>query len=313
MSIATVPGVSPAEDTRTHDAASGEERIAELSELATHLQSSAEAERSALAKELHDELGGLITAAKMDMAWLQAHIGNSLDAASEEKFRSVVQMLNQAMTMKRRVVESLRPSLLDHFGLPVALRSHFEEACRPAGIECVATLPDEILDLEPAAQLTLFRVAQEALANSMARGSAKHVELVVEADGDNYHMTVGDDGQAMDAAQQRALAGMRHRVMGAGGKLEIEVAAGQGNRITVYVPRSPAKSDWETRFVIRSKSSVSKSESARSTSSKRTKALRRVRYAPAALTFILPLRERTDNSAYCFGSKLRQLRTILSR
>ena len=56
-----------------------------------------ENERSQLAKELHDELGGLITAAKMDMAWLQAHFGNNLDAASEEKFRSVVQMLNQAM------------------------------------------------------------------------------------------------------------------------------------------------------------------------------------------------------------------------
>jgi protein-histidine pros-kinase len=218
-------------------------RTEELSTLSTNLLRMMENERTLLARELHDELGGLITAAKMDMAWLQARIGASLDAASEEKFRSVVQMLNQAMTMKRRVVESLRPSLLDHFGLPVALRSHFEETCRPAGIECVATLPEEILDLEPAAQLTLFRVAQEALANSLARGSARHVELVVEVNGDNYQMTVGDDGQAMDAAQQRALAGMRHRVMGAGGRLEIEAVAGQGNRITACVPRSPAGSE----------------------------------------------------------------------
>jgi len=202
-----------------------------------------ESERSQLAKELHDELGGLITAAKMDMAWLHAHIGTSLDAASEEKFRSVVQMLNQAMTLKRRVVESLRPSLLDHFGLPVALRSHFEENCRPAGIECVTSLPEEILDLEPAVQLTLFRVAQEALANVLARGSAKHVELVIEPQGDQYQMTVGDDGQGMDATQQRALVGVRHRLMGAGGRLDIEVAAGQGNRITAYVPRSRAKSE----------------------------------------------------------------------
>ena len=218
-------------------------RTEELSTLSTHLLRMMEAERSQLAKELHDELGGLITAAKMDMAWLQAHIGGSLDPASEEKFRSVVQMLNQAMTLKRRVVESLRPSLLDHFGLPVALRSHFDENCGRAGIEYVATLPDEILDLEPAAQLTLFRVAQEALTNLLARGSARHVELVIEPEGDCYQMTVGDDGAAMDAAQQRALVGMRHRVMGAGGRLDIEVAAGQGNRITAYVPRSPAGSE----------------------------------------------------------------------
>ena len=218
-------------------------RTEELSTLSTHLIRMMESERSQLAKELHDELGGLITAAKMDMAWLQAHIGNSLDPASEEKFRSVVQMLNQAMTLKRRVVESLRPSLLDHFGLPVALRSHFDENCAHAGIEYVATLPEEILDLEPTVQLTLFRVAQEALANLLARGTAKHVELVIEPEGDCYQMTVGDDGQAMDAAQLRALAGMRHRVMGAGGRLDVEAVANQGNRITAYVPRSPAGSE----------------------------------------------------------------------
>src|ERR1041384_3433662 len=136
MSMATSPGEGPAADTRSSSPDSGgEARIAELSELATHLQISAEAERSALAKELHDELGGLITAAKMDMAWLSSHIGDSLDPAADEKFRSVVQMLNQAMTLKRRVVESLRPSLLDNFGLPVALRSHLDENCGRAGLE----------------------------------------------------------------------------------------------------------------------------------------------------------------------------------
>jgi signal transduction histidine kinase len=218
-------------------------RTEELSTLSTNLVRLMESERSQLAKELHDELGGLITAAKMDMAWLQAHIGGSLDPASEEKFRSVVQMLNQAMTLKRRVVESLRPSLLDHFGLPVALRSHFDELCGQAGVECITTLPEEILDLEPAVQLTLFRVAQEALANLLARGGAKHVELVIEPSEQGYVLTVGDDGTAMDTAQARALVGMRHRLMGAGGRLEVEAVPEQGNRITAFVPRSRAKSE----------------------------------------------------------------------
>ena len=214
-------------------------RTEELSTLSTHLLRMMESERSQLARELHDELGGLITAAKMDMAWLQAHIGNSLDAASEEKFRSVVQMLNQAMTLKRRVVESLRPSLLDHFGLPVALRSHFDENCSRAGIEFVATLPEEILDLEPTVQLTLFRVAQEALSNLLARGGARHVELVIESEGDGYLMTVGDDGKAMDGAQG-GLVSMRHRLMGAGGRLDTAAVPGQGNRIMAFVPRNAA-------------------------------------------------------------------------
>jgi two-component system sensor histidine kinase UhpB len=156
-----------------------------------------------------------------------------------------MQMLNQAMMLKRRVVEALHPSLLDHFGLSVALRSHFDEQCGRAGMEFVATLPDEITDLEPAVQLTLFRVAQETLTNLVARGQAKHVELVIEpekeGDSEGYLMTLGDDSSSLDAAQLRSFVGMRHRLMGAGGKLMVDGAPGQGNRIRAFVPRSSAK------------------------------------------------------------------------
>lgn len=253
MSTVPLSGESPASDARTSVSGEGGSparaeferelaaRTAELSDLATHLQTSGEAERSALAKELHDELGGLITAAKMDMAWLSSHIGASLDAAADEKFRSVVQMLNQAMTLKRRVVESLRPSLLDHFGLPVALRSHLDENCGRAGLEYIATLPEDTLDLPPASQLALFRVAQETLAGVLARGTAKHVELVIEEEGEGYAMLVGDDGAPFDANMQRTLVGLRHRIRSTGGTLEAQtLPEGQGNRIRVYVPRSPA-------------------------------------------------------------------------
>ncbi len=217
-------------------------RTEELSALSTYLLRMMESERSQLAKELHDELGGLITAAKMDMAWLHAHIGSTLDAASEEKFRSVVQMLNQAMMLKRRVVESLRPSLLDHFGLPVALRSHFDEQCGRAGIEYIATLAGG--DARPGARpcsSSLFRVAQEALANLLARGEAKHVELVIEAEGEGYLMTLGDDGTAMDETQLRALVGMRHRLLGAGGWLEVDVGARAGQPDQGLRPAIPSR------------------------------------------------------------------------
>jgi signal transduction histidine kinase len=243
MRLAQEAGASPEGVERDREL---EARVAarteELSTLSTSLVALMEQERSQLAQELHNELGGLITAAKMDMAWLQAHVVGSLDAAGEEKIRSVMQMLNQAMTLKRRVVENLRPSLLDHFGLPVALRSHFDEHCRSAGVECIATLPEEITDLDPMVQLTLFRVAQESLANLLTRGQARHVELVIEPEGEGYLMTIGEDGAAMDENQTRALVGMRHRLQGAGGKLDIDVVPGQGNRIRAYVPRSRAKS-----------------------------------------------------------------------
>lgn len=253
MTQSTEPGSVPAAEARTREQGGVEgrppavnatdpfERAQELAELVTHLQLTMEAERSSLAKELHDELGGLITAAKMDMAWLSAHIGNTLDAAGDEKFRSVVQMLNQAMTLKRRVVESLRPSLLDHFGLPVALRSHFDEQCGRAGLEYVATLPEEPLDLAPAVQLALFRVAQEALASVLLRGNAKHVELVVEADEGGYSMLIGDDGLGPLDKLSQPLMAIRHRVHSAGGRFESRTVPGAGNRISVFVPRASAQ------------------------------------------------------------------------
>lgn len=227
-------------------------RLAELHELSTHLLRLMERERAQLAKQLHDELGGMITAAKMDMQWLSAHIGASLDAKAREKFDSVVQMLDQAMVLKRRVVESLRPSLLDHFGLGVAMRSHFDEHCKRAGIDCIATLPEEALDLDSSLQLTIFRVAQEVLSAIVARGGAKNVEVVVEAqegeggDGEGYVLTIGDDGNAPDDLAD-ALLTARHRVALAGGHIETESRAGGGgvpggNRVRVFVPRSAAGS-----------------------------------------------------------------------
>jgi signal transduction histidine kinase len=217
-------------------------RTEELSSLSTHLLRLGETERASLARELHDELGGLITAAKMDLAWLSARLTGSLDAECSEKLDTVMQILNQAMMLKRRVVENLRPSLLDHFGLAVALRSHFEEHCLRAGIECVATLPEDALELDPVAQLTLFRVAQEALANILVRGGARHIEVVIEPEGGGYVLLVGDDGPGMDTDLARSMPSVRHRMAAAGGIVEAEARPDQGNRIRAFVPRSAAVS-----------------------------------------------------------------------
>jgi signal transduction histidine kinase len=117
--------LKPDEQTGQGLEAGASARLEELAELSTHLLQTLEGERARLAKQLHDELGGMITAAKMDMQWLTAHTGGSLDPKAREKFNSVLQMLDQAMMLKRRVVEGLRPSLLDHFGpaLPCAVIS----------------------------------------------------------------------------------------------------------------------------------------------------------------------------------------------
>jgi signal transduction histidine kinase len=207
-------------------------------DLTSYLLRTSEDERAALAKELHDELGGLITAAKMDMATLSSRLGDSLDAESADKFKSVMQMLNQAMILKRRVVENLRPSLLDHFGLAVALRSHLEERCAEAGIECITSIAEEPLELAQLTQLTLFRVAQEALTGIIGSGGARHLEVVLEPEGEGYVMTIGDDGSPRDGDLSRSMPSVRHRVKGLGGRIDAEARATQGNRLRIFVPKS---------------------------------------------------------------------------
>src|SRR5687767_6957120 len=97
----------------------------EMSALSAFLQTSAEREKASLARELHDELGGILTPAKMDLAWLQARLGGDPEYA--ERMRRLGVLIDQGIDLKRRVIERLRPSLLDHLGLAAAIQWYAEE------------------------------------------------------------------------------------------------------------------------------------------------------------------------------------------
>ena len=115
------------------------ERTAELNELTTHLQQSTEKDKAALARDLHDELGGILTSVKMDLDWLRTR--TTVPDGAEERFRQVNDLLDSAVTLKRRVVENLRPSLLDNMGLVAALEWHVTELCEKSGVDCELALP----------------------------------------------------------------------------------------------------------------------------------------------------------------------------
>jgi CHASE3 domain sensor protein len=102
-----------------------DERTDELNELSTHLQRSTEEDRAALARDLHDELGGILTSAKMDLEWLRTHATHAPEALRH--FVQLSEMLDEAVSIKRRVVENLRPSLLDNLGLAPALEWYITE------------------------------------------------------------------------------------------------------------------------------------------------------------------------------------------
>jgi signal transduction histidine kinase len=216
-----------------------EVRTRELSELSTHLQNFAEKEKSELARHLHDELGGLLTAAKMDLSWLQSRL---TDAPYGERLGQLGGVLDDAMNLKRRVVEDLRPSLLDHFGLPTALRAHVESVCSKAGLQCEVTMTEEAETLPKELAIALFRVIQEGLTNIVRHAHAQHVRLALTADAHRYLLLLTDDGCGMKMSDSafrwsHGLAGMRHRVDALGGKFTIESGPAEGTTLRIEVPR----------------------------------------------------------------------------
>lgn len=216
-----------------------DERVREVSRLATYLQGLAEREKAEIARTLHDELGGLLTAAKMDLSWLQSRVQAP---ELQERLAQLGGVLDEAMDLKRRLVDDLRPSLLDHFGLPTALRTYVVAACIKTGLEAEVELADEAQALPRDTAIAVFRIVQEGLSNIIRHGDAKHVRLAMRAERDGYELTLSDDGRGFDpdgevaARKTFGLMGMRQRVSSFGGSLVIESGAGRGTTLRVQVP-----------------------------------------------------------------------------
>jgi signal transduction histidine kinase len=217
-----------------------EDRTRELSALSNHLQALSEREKSDLARKLHDELGGLLTAAKMDLSWLQSRLEG---VAIQERLAQLGGVLDEAMDLKRRVVEELRPSLLDHFGLPTALRAHVESTCAKAGLASQIVVEHTCESMPKDSTIALFRVVQEGLSNIIRHAQAKTVKLELSGDERHCIVTLADDGQGFDVRSPQfrwshGLMGMRQRAEALGGRLQIQSTVGGGTRVRVDIPIS---------------------------------------------------------------------------
>jgi signal transduction histidine kinase len=214
-------------------------RTRELSELSTHLQDLAEKEKSELARHLHDELGGLLTAAKMDLSWMQTRL---TDVPYGQRLTQLGTVLDEAMDLKRRVVEELRPSLLDHFGLPTALRAHVETVCTQASLQCEVVMSEDADTIPKECAIALFRVIQEGLTNVVRHANARQVRLALTSDDHRYLLLLIDDGSGMrlNDTQFRwshGLAGMRQRVQALGGQFSIESSPAAGTTLRIELPK----------------------------------------------------------------------------
>jgi hypothetical protein len=217
-----------------------EDRVRELTSLSHHLQALSEREKWELARKLQDELGGLLTAAKMDLSWLQSRLEG---AAIQERLSQLGGVLDEAMNLKRRVVEDLRPSLLEHFGLPTAVRDYVESTCTREGLRIEVDLVHGCESMAKDTSIALFRIVQEGLANIILHGHAKTVKLELHGDEHNCVLTLSDDGRGFDAHNpefrwSHGLWGMRQRAEGVGGHFEIKSSVGVGTTLSVAVPLS---------------------------------------------------------------------------
>lgn len=214
------------------------DRTASLSELASHLQQVREDERGFLARELHDELGALLTSAKLDVARLKSKIDHQAPDIAE-RLKHLNETLNSGIALKRRIIEDLRPSSLSNLGLTAALEILTREHAEGAGIEVETNL--EAVELTEATQLTVYRLVQEALTNISKYAKAKKVLVTVHGYPTHVAVQVRDDGAGFDPAAvgptSHGLAGMRHRVEAAGGRLTITSSPDSGTLISAVLPK----------------------------------------------------------------------------
>jgi signal transduction histidine kinase len=215
------------------------ERTASLAQLATHLQQVREEERGHLARELHDELGALLTAAKLDVARLKSRLGAQPPEVGE-RLLHLTETLNSGIALKRRIIEDLRPSSLANLGLTASLEILAREFSERSGIEVAASV--EEVELDEHAQLTTYRIVQESLTNVGKYAQAQQVDISVRNGGGHVEVEIRDNGEGFNVDDVRTsthgLAGMKHRVEAAGGRLTVQSELGEGTRISATLPRS---------------------------------------------------------------------------
>jgi signal transduction histidine kinase len=217
-----------------------EERTNELSALSEHLQRATELEKSRLARELHDELGGLLVAIKMDLAQLAKKM-DVTEPDIQVRWQRIQSALSAGVALKRRVIEELRPTLLDNMGLVAALRWQAEETCQNAGIELQADFPEEELQLDTNVAIAVFRVAQETLTNMVKHARATQASVTLQVSSVELVLTIQDNGIGIATTTgsrigSHGLLSMKYRMQSLGGSFFIGSALPKGTLVVVRLP-----------------------------------------------------------------------------
>ena len=211
-----------------------------LRALAARLQATHEAERSVLAREIHDELSGSLTALKMDLSLLPDRAAKHHDLLLE-KVGSMSALIDRTLDRVHTIVTELRPVVLDKLGLVAATEWQAREFQERSGIACGIHLPIEEVPLEHDRATAVFRILQEALTNVARHAGASKVIVDLRSEAGHLILEVHDNGKgieekAIDAHSSMGLLGMRERALSFGGAIEITALPEGGTLVGVTIP-----------------------------------------------------------------------------
>jgi len=247
-----VGGISDVTEQRKAEQALENSRR-QLRALSARLQSVREEERTTVAREIHDELGQVLTALKINLDWLERKLGvRDNDLSLNPLLDRVVEsaeIADSAIASVQKIASELRPSSLDTLGLTAALGHEAQRFQQRTGIVCQVKLPADGLGLPPKAATTIFRIFQEALTNVARHAQATEVQASLESESEEVILQVQDNGRGIRPeeladAKSLGLLGMRERAAVLGGEVVIAPRQPSGTRVTLRLPRAAN----ETKF-----------------------------------------------------------------
>ncbi|MBK3511167.1 PAS domain-containing sensor histidine kinase [Pseudomonas sp. MF6747] len=210
----------------------------QLRELSAHLETVREEEKARIAREVHDELGQMLTVLKLETSMCELAYAQ-LDPGLNERLNSMKRLIAQLFQLVRDVATALRPPILDA-GIASAIEWQARRFEARTHIPCLVQVPENLPALSDAKAIGLFRILQEALTNVMRHAQAHTVELTLSVEGADLRLTISDDGVGFVETQGRPVSfgvvGMRERVLMMGGQLSLHSEPGEGTTLSVTVP-----------------------------------------------------------------------------
>lgn len=221
----------------------------QLRALTARLESLREEERTRISREIHDELGQMLTGLKMDLRWIEKRLA----AAGEpehinpilDRLVSASELTDTTIVTVQKIAAELRPGVLDNIGLPTALQYEASQFERRTGIACRVQLPVQNDLPKSEADTALFRIFQEMLTNVARHAQATEVEVNLQATSDTWQLQVSDNGRGITASDlanpaSLGLLGMRERAALIGGEISFTPGTERGTVVAVQLPRKPA-------------------------------------------------------------------------